>query len=110
MSYVYGFGLAVILTLIAYGVVVNEFASGSILMVIVMTLAVLQLVAQLVFFLHFGKGKAQKWNTASFYFMLLILVVIVGGSLWIMANMNYNMMMTPEQMNEHMLQESTKGF
>jgi heme/copper-type cytochrome/quinol oxidase subunit 4 len=30
-------------------------------------------------------------------FMLLVLGILVGGSLWIMNNLNYNMVMTPSQ-------------
>lgn len=110
--YAVGFILAVILTVAAYLLVVNHVLSGSALVAAIMGLAAVQLLVQLVFFLHFGRNEDSdsKWHQAAFYFMLLILVVIVGGSLWIMANMNYNMMMTPEQMNEYMTTQSNKGF
>jgi hypothetical protein len=39
-----------------------------------------------------------------------MLVVIVAGSLWIMNNLNYNMMMTPEQMDAYMSKQREKGF
>jgi cytochrome o ubiquinol oxidase subunit IV len=109
-SYIIGFVLAVLLTLIAYMIVVNHLLSGMMLAVVLMCLAAVQLLVQLVFFLHLGRDKSSRWNVASFYFMLLVLVIVVGGSLWIMQNLNYNMMMTPEQMNEFMLKESKKGF
>lgn len=110
--YTLGFVLAVVLTVVAYLLVANHVLSGVALTAVIVALAVLQLFVQLVFFLHFGKAEDgdSRWHQAAFYFMLLILVVIVGGSLWIMANMNYNMMMTPEQMNEYMLRQSNKGF
>ena len=112
VRYIFGFILAVLLTLIAYVIVVNQLLTGAALIGAIMGLAAVQLLVQLIFFLHFGskQGADAKWHQAAFYFMLLVLVVIVGGSLWIMANLNYNMMMTPEQMNEHMLKESNKGF
>jgi cytochrome o ubiquinol oxidase operon protein cyoD len=91
-SYVLGFFFAVVLTVIAYVIVVNHLLSGMLLAVVLMILAAVQLLVQLVFFLH------------------LVLVIVVVGSLWIMHNLNYNMMMTPEQMNEFMLKESMKGF
>ena len=44
---------------------------------------------------------------AEFIAMLLIIVV---GSLWIMANMNYNMHMSPEQIKDYMIEQNKKGF
>jgi cytochrome o ubiquinol oxidase operon protein cyoD len=105
-----GFVFAIGLTLVAYFLVTNHVLTGGLLTVVIMGLAAVQLVVQLVFFLHLGRDKGSRWNVATFYFMLLILLVIVAGSLWIMENLNYNMMMTPEQMNEYMLKESQKGF
>jgi cytochrome o ubiquinol oxidase operon protein cyoD len=109
-SYVIGFVLAVTLTLLAYFIVVNHLASGFTLIAILLGLAAVQLLVQLVFFLHLGRDKNSRWNVASFYFMLLVLVIFVGGSLWIMSNLNYNMMMTPEEMNKYMLDQSMRGF
>lgn len=110
MSYVIGFILAVALTLLAYVIVVNQLLSGMLLAAVLMGLAAVQLLVQLIFFLHLGRDKGSRFNVASFYFMLMVLIIVVAGSLWIMHNLNYNMMMTPEQMNEYMLKESMKGF
>lgn len=112
VRYVFGFILAVVLTLIAYIIVVSQLLTGFALVGTIMGLAAVQLLVQLIFFLHFGskQNADAKWHQAAFYFMFLVLVVIVGGSLWIMANLNYNMTMTPEQMNEYMMKESNKGF
>jgi cytochrome o ubiquinol oxidase subunit IV len=109
-SYVIGFVLAVTLTLLAYVIVVNHLAAGFTLIATLLGLAAVQLLVQLVFFLHLGRDKNSRWNVASFYFMLLVLVIFVGGSLWIMSNLNYNMMMSPEDMNKFMLDQSMRGF
>lgn len=109
-SYVIGFVLAVTLTLVAYFIVVNHLLSGMALAMTLMGLAAVQLLVQLVFFLHLGRDRKSRWNVASFYFMLLVLLILVVGSLWIMNNLNYNMMMSPEEMNKFMLKESMKGF
>lgn len=108
-SYSIGFVLAVLLTLGAYFAVTSEWSSQAMVIAIISLLAVVQLVVQLVFFLHLGRD-GMKWKAAAFWSMLLILVLIVGGSLWIMYNLDYNMMMTPEQMQQLMLEESKKGF
>lgn len=109
MQYCVGFGLAVVLTLIAYLLVVNHWLSGVALLGTIIGLAVVQLLVQLVFFLHLGK-KGSRWNLTAFFFMLIILFIVVGGSLWIMYNLNYNMQMTPEQMDKFMQQQSNAGF
>jgi cytochrome o ubiquinol oxidase operon protein cyoD len=109
-SYVIGFVLAITLTLLAYFIVVNHLATGFTLLATLLGLAAVQLLVQLVFFLHLGRDKNSRWNVASFYFMLMVLVIFVGGSLWIMSNLNYNMMMSPEEMNKFMLDESNRGF
>lgn len=109
-SYILGFIFAIVLTLIAYFIVINRLLAPNMVIWVIMGLALVQLLVQLVFFLHFGRDKKTRWNNAAFYFMLIILVIIIAGSLWIMNNLNYNMMMTPEKMNEYMLKQSSKGF
>lgn len=110
IRYGVGFVLAVATTLLAYWLVVNHALSGTALTATIVLLAVLQLVVQMIFFLHLGRGPEARWNLASFFFMLLILVVIVAGSLWIMYNLNYNMMnMTAGQKDSYMKQQSGSG-
>lgn len=109
-SYIVGFGLSLVITVMAYIVVVHHVFSGVGLIVAIMGLAVAQLLVQLIFFLHLGRESNPRWNLIVFLFMLLVLVIIVAGSLWIMDNLNYNMMMTPEQMDEYMIKQSNKGF
>lgn len=108
-SYSIGFGLAIILTLAAYLAVTSGWFSQTGTIIFISVLTIVQLIVQLVFFLHLGRDKV-KWKAAAFYTMLIILVLIVGGSLWIMYNLDYNMMMSPEAMEQHMIEESKKGF
>lgn len=108
-SYSLGFSLAIILTLAAYIAVTSGWFSQVGAIAAVSVLAAVQLIVQLIFFLHLGRDKV-KWKTSAFYTMFIILVLIVGGSLWIMYNLDYNMMMSPEAMEQHMLEESKKGF
>jgi cytochrome o ubiquinol oxidase operon protein cyoD len=51
-----------------------------------------QAILQLVFFLHLGLESKPHWNLITFLFLVLVIVIIVSGSLWIMYNLNYNMM------------------
>lgn len=108
--YVIGFGSALMLTVAAYWLVTSRVVTGGWLVLLLMGLAGIQLVVQLVFFLHVGSETRPRWNLTALIFMLIMLVVIVAGSLWIMNNLNYNMMMTPEQMEEYMRTQKDKGF
>ena len=106
-----GYVLALCLTLTAYLIVVAHLYTYFWTMAIIFALALTQLVVQLIFFLHFGKESRPRWNLTAFWFMLIFLVILVAGSIWIMANLNYNMMqMTPEQMNLYMMDQSGAGF
>ena len=110
IRYSVGFILAVASTLIAYWLVVNHVFSTPMLIAAITTLAILQLIVQMIFFLHLGQGREARWNLTAFFFMLLILVVIVAGSLWIMYSLNYNMMnMAPGQKDSYMKQQSGSG-
>lgn len=91
MSYVAGFVLSIILTLTAYSLVVNQVFSGWGLAYAISGLALVQLLVQLLFFLHLGQEDKPRWNLLVFYLTLVILVIVVAGSLWIMNNLHYNM-------------------
>lgn len=109
-QYIGGFVSALALTFAAYWLVTSRAVEGGWLIALLMGLAVVQFIVQLVFFLHVGHETRPRWNLAALIFMLIILIVIVAGSLWIMNNLNYNMMMTPEQMDEYMKIQRDKGF
>jgi len=101
ISYIVGFVLSIATTLLAYFFVVNELFSKNVLIYVVMGIAVVQLVVQLVFFLHLGRGN--RWKVITFAFAVLVVLIVVVGSLWIMQNLDYNMMqMSPDQMTEYM--------
>jgi cytochrome o ubiquinol oxidase operon protein cyoD len=97
-SYLFGFMVALALTLAAYFAVVRQVPYA---LAIIIGCAIIQLFAQLVFFLHLGEGRSAKLKWASFSFTLLVIAIVVGGSLWIMNNLNYNM--TPQEMNAKMI-------
>lgn len=109
-QYVVGFVSALILTFVAYWLVTSRPVTDGWLTALLMGLATIQLVVQLVFFLHLGSEARPRWNLTALIFMAIILVVIVAGSLWIMNNLNYNMMMTSDQMDEYMKTQRDKGF
>ena len=46
----------------------------------------------LVYFLHLDSKSEGGWNLIAIVFAALIILIVVVGSLWIMWNLNYNMM------------------
>ena len=55
-------------------------------------LAIAQMGVHLVFFLHITTGPDNTNNVLALAFGVLIVFLVIGGSLWIMANLNHNMM------------------
>jgi cytochrome o ubiquinol oxidase subunit IV len=64
-------------------------------------LAIAQMGVHLVFFLHITTGSDNTNNVLALAFGMLIVTLVVAGSLWIMANLNANMMPSPELLNLH---------
>jgi cytochrome o ubiquinol oxidase operon protein cyoD len=63
-------------------------------------LAIAQMGVHLVFFLHLTTGPDSTNNILALAFGLLIVLVVVAGSLWIVTDLNQNMLMpSAEPMN-----------
>jgi cytochrome o ubiquinol oxidase operon protein cyoD len=91
-SYSVGFVLSILLTLGAYLTVTHHAFSTGGLMAVVVWLAIIQLITQLVFFLHLDKGSGRRWNLLALGLASIVVLILVIGSLWIMSNLNYHMM------------------
>lgn len=100
--YVTGFVLSVILTLLAYWVVESKAYMSAFVVAIIICLAVIQLFVQLFFFLHLGEELKPRWRLVTFGFGVLVVGIVVLGSLWIMNNLNYNMMHSPKATETYM--------
>lgn len=109
IAYITGFILSIIITLTAYLLVMQHVTSHhleiahKILISIIVITALLQLLTQSVFFLHLGQEKKPHWNLMIFIFTVLIIIIIVGGSLWIMQHLNYNM--NPSDMDKYLIHD-----
>jgi cytochrome o ubiquinol oxidase operon protein cyoD len=108
-SYIIGFLLSIFLTFAAYIPVVmhqnsrHELFSHELLLYFVSFLAVLQLVVQLIFFLHLLQEQKPRWNLVFFFSTISIVLIVVVGSIWIMNHLNYNM--TPPQMEKFLIKD-----
>jgi cytochrome o ubiquinol oxidase operon protein cyoD len=56
-------------------------------------LALAQIGVHLVFFLHLGRGPDSTNNILALAFGVLIVFLVIVGSVWIIANLNSNMIM-----------------
>jgi cytochrome o ubiquinol oxidase operon protein cyoD len=95
-NYVVGFGLSLALTLVSYFLVrkhVNAhhlIFTDSFILVAISLLAITQLFVQLVFFLHLDSESKPWWNNTALAFAVTVVITIVFGSIWIMANLSYH--------------------
>lgn len=93
--YTIGFIISIVLTIIAFGLVAYPILDKETTIICVVFAGILQLVVQLVFFLHLGAEEKPRLNLMSFVFTLFIVAILVIGTLWIMYNLDYNMMDHP---------------
>ncbi len=88
-----GFAMAVVLTLVPFALIMSEVEMNRTLLIgIVMGLGAVQIIVHLVYFLHVNSKAEQGWTIAATMFAVVILVIVLAGSLWVMHNMNVNMM------------------
>ena len=87
-----GLGLAILLTATSFFVAGTDLVWQPSIPVALIVLAIAQMGVHLVFFLHITTGADNTNNVLALAFGVLIVILVIGGSLWIMANLNHNMM------------------
>ncbi|GGA36942.1 cytochrome o ubiquinol oxidase subunit IV [Paenibacillus physcomitrellae] len=83
-SYTLGFIISLVLTALPVAIVLGDLMDGVQKKVVLMLAGVLQLVVQLVFFMHLREERKPRYNLMSLALGLFILIIIVAGSMWIM--------------------------
>ncbi|MFN4208114.1 MAG: cytochrome o ubiquinol oxidase subunit IV [Agrobacterium albertimagni] len=103
-SYLMGFVLAAILTIIPFAVVMSGgFDSRVLTAVTVIGFAVVQVLVHMVYFLHMNTRSDEGWTMLSMIFTIIVVVIMIAGSVWVMFNLNTNMMPSMDH-------ESFQGF
>ncbi len=97
-GYVIGLVLAVLLTIASFYVVHTDLIWAPGIPIALAVLAIAQIGVHLVFFLHITTAPDNTNNVLALAFGVLIVALIIGGSLWIMNNLNQNMMPMPQIM------------
>ncbi|HVV39639.1 MAG TPA: cytochrome o ubiquinol oxidase subunit IV [Nitrobacter sp.] len=92
VGYVAGLGLALLLTATSFFVAGTDLVWQPSIPVAIVVLAIAQMGVHVVFFLHITTGPDNTNNVMALFFGILVIVLVIGGSLWIMENLNHNMM------------------
>lgn len=91
-SYVIGFTLAAILTLIPFALVATKALAPIYLVPVIGLLAAIQMLVHLRYFLHLGL-KSTPWETRLAGGLAVVLIfILVAGTLWIMFDVDMRMM------------------
>ena len=92
LGYLTGLGLPILLTATSFFVAGTDLVWQPSIPVALVVLAIAQMGVHLVFFLHITTGPDNTNNVLALAFGVLIVLLVMVGALWIMANLNHNMM------------------
>ena len=92
VGYLAGLGLAMLLTATSFFIAGTDLVWQPSIPVALVVLAIAQMGVHLVFFLHITTGPDNTNNVLALAFGILIVMLLMGGSLWIMDHLNHNMM------------------
>jgi cytochrome o ubiquinol oxidase subunit IV len=93
LTYTVGLGLAIIATIASFIVAQTDLLWPPGIPVGLIVLALAQIGVHLVFFLHLGSGPDSTNNILALAFGVLVVFLVIAGSVWIIANLNSNMIM-----------------
>ncbi|BES69069.1 cytochrome o ubiquinol oxidase subunit IV [Marinobacter nanhaiticus D15-8W] len=92
-SYIWGLVFSIILTVIPFGMVMTGGFSEATTVVAIAVMAVLQVLLQLILFMHLNLKTEEGRDSGSVvFFTAVILTLVIGGSLWIMYHLHINLM------------------
>ena len=91
-TYLIGLGLATLITVVAFFIARTTLVWQPSIPVALFVLAIAQMGVHLAFFLHITTGPDNTNNVLALAFGVLIVGLLIVGSIWIMANLNHNMM------------------
>jgi cytochrome o ubiquinol oxidase operon protein cyoD len=92
-SYVIGFVLALILTAIPFALVAAHPLPRLTTLAIIAVAAVIQILVHLRYFLHLDLTSTPRENLLAILFAAILIVIMVGGSFWIMFDLHNRMSM-----------------
>jgi cytochrome o ubiquinol oxidase operon protein cyoD len=90
-AYIIGYILSLVFTAIPYYLVVAHIIIGSGLLAAILVIAMLQMLVQIIFFLHFGRNPKLYWQIGFFVATFWAVLVVVVGSIVIISHLHANM-------------------
>lgn len=94
-TYVVGLALAMLLTAVPFALVAWGALDRSAVLVVIAISALLQAAVHLRFFLGIGVRGTPRDNLLALAFSAVLIMIMIGGSLWIMMNLQQRMMVMP---------------
>jgi cytochrome o ubiquinol oxidase subunit IV len=91
-SYVWGLGLALLLTLVPFALVHWAGMARFALLIVIAVFALVQAVVHFRFFLHIG-FRQKREDLQLVLFSAMLLIIMVTGTIWIMASLATRMTM-----------------
>jgi cytochrome o ubiquinol oxidase operon protein cyoD len=98
-GYLIGLGLATLLTVVSFFVAKSNLFWQPSIPIALVVLAIAQIAVHLIFFIHITTAPDNTNNILALAFGVLIVTLVVAGSLWIMYNLNHNMMPMDQMMH-----------
>ena len=89
--YLVGLAGAVVLTAIPFWMVLGDVADHAVKMAVIAICAVAQVIVQLYCFLHVDFSRRRREDLLLVLFTALILILLIGGTIWIMTSLSYRM-------------------
>lgn len=97
-SYVVGFLLSVVLTVVPFWLVMSDATNNiALALTVIFVLGGIQILVHVHYFLHVTIKVEQGWQAMSLMFTAMLLVIILAGSIWVMLHLEDNMMPAHEQ-------------
>jgi cytochrome o ubiquinol oxidase subunit IV len=91
-SYLIGFALALILTAIPFALVATKALPALPMLIVIAVAAVIQVLVHLRYFLHLDLTSTPRENLLAILFAAILILIMVGGSFWIMMDLHHRMM------------------
>ena len=90
-----GFGLAAVLTIIPFVVVLSGLLPSPAAYAVIALSALIQVLVHLRYFFRLERMAAARESIAVLAFATVLILIMTGGSLWIMFDLHHRMMPPP---------------
>ena len=90
-SYLTGFALALILTAVPFALVATSALPRLPTLMVIAVAAAIQVLVHLRYFLHLDLTTTPRENLLAIAFAAILILIMVGGSFWIMLDLHHRM-------------------